>query len=207
MSLADYSALQTAITNFMDDSDLSSYIPDFITLCESTLNRRLRCKEMQKRATATLSTSTRFIACPTRFAEMQSFRLNTTQLHGLKFLTNAQIDDFYQSTSGKPEYYSVWGDEIEFERLPDSAYTAEMKYFQKVSALSNSNTTNDVLTYHPDLYLYGSLIAAEAFGFEDNRMGLWKAFFEQALEEANREAKKSQRGGSELRVRTNGSTP
>ena len=36
-------------------------------------------------------------------------------------------------------------------------------YYQKVTALSVANTSNWLLTNFPNLYLFGSLVAAEAY--------------------------------------------
>lgn len=207
MSLADYSSLKTTIASFLDDAGIDAYIPDMVTLAEARINRVLRTREMQKRATATMDTASRFLACPASFAEMISLRLNSTQLAGVSYISNAQIDDFYNQAAGRPEYYTIWGDELEFNRLSDSAYEIEMKYYKKVAALSDSNTTNDVLTYYPDIYLYGALVSAEAFIMEDTRLPMWKSLFEQMVYEANREATKSRVSGSELRARVRGSTP
>lgn len=207
MAFTNYSTLKTAIATWLDDASIDAYIPDFITICEATLNRRARLQVMQKRAHNTLDTTTRYFDCPTNFAEMVSLRLATSPIVGIDFVTNQQIDDLYNSTAGRPEYYTVWGDELEFNRLPDSAYTIEMKYYQNVTALSADNTTNDILTYHPDLYLYGSLVAAEPFLAEDDRLITWKAMFDSVLIDANNWAKKSQTSGSALISRGKGLRP
>lgn len=207
MALDTYANLKTAIADHLDDASLTSYLDDFIDLAEATINRRVRIQEMQKRATASTGTADRFLATPANFAEMVSLRLNSDPLHGIEYVTNNQIDDFYNSTAGKPAYYTVWGDELEFNRKCDSDYTIEMKYFQKVTALSGSNTSNDVLTYHPDIYLYGSLVAATPFIAEDSRLPTWGGLLEKAISEANLYAQRSQQSGSPLRRRGRGLTP
>ena len=201
MAITTFAELKTAIANWLDDSSLTTYLPDFIAVAEASINRRVRVQEMQKRTTDTTGTSSRYLAAPTNFAGMASLRINSTKLHGIKFVTNAQIDDFYTSTPGKPDYYTLWGDEIEFNRLCDSDYTVDIKYFEKVTALSDGNTTNDILTYHPDIYLYGSLAAAAPFVGEDPRIAVWKGLFDEAVKEANTYAKRSQQSGSELKMR------
>lgn len=201
MAITTYAELQTAIANWLDDSGLTARIPEFIAIAEADINRRVRIQEMQKRATASTGTADRFLVCPAGFAQMVSLRLNSTNLHGIQYVTNNQIDDFYKSTAGKPDYYTVWGDELEFNRVCDSDYTIEMKYFKKVTALSDGNTTNDILTYHPDIYLYGSLMAAAPYLTEDARLATWGRLLEKAIDDANTYAKRSQQSGSELKMR------
>ena len=46
MAINTYDNLKTTIANYLNRSDLTSYIGDFITLTESRLNRELRVREM-----------------------------------------------------------------------------------------------------------------------------------------------------------------
>jgi hypothetical protein len=46
MALDTYSNLKTSIANYLNRSDLTSYLGDFITLTEARLNRELRVREM-----------------------------------------------------------------------------------------------------------------------------------------------------------------
>lgn len=189
MSLDTYSNLKTELAAWLDDSSLSSYLDTFIDLCEAEINRRLRVPEMEKRATATVSTTTRFLALPTDFTEMRKLRLNSDPLWEFEQLTPHQIGIYYLSGSGKAKYFCVNGDELEFNRIFDSAYTAEMAYWKKLSALSGSNTTNTILTNYPELYLYGSLKSASAFVKDDERINLWAGLFDKHLSDANRAAR------------------
>ena len=52
MALATYSDLKTTIANYLARSDLTSQIPDFITLAENRLRRELRIRQMLKVVTA-----------------------------------------------------------------------------------------------------------------------------------------------------------
>ncbi len=50
-------------------------------------------------------------------------------------------------------------------------------------ALSDSTPTNWLLTAHPDLYLFGSMIEAEMFGVNDERAPPWKARRDEIFDE------------------------
>ena len=45
MALTTYALLKTTIANYLNRTDLTSYLGDFITLTESRLNRELRVRE------------------------------------------------------------------------------------------------------------------------------------------------------------------
>jgi len=84
------------------------------------------------------------------------------------------------SNKGKPKAYSIIGNNIQLRPLPDSAYEIEMLYYKYFTPLSDSNTTNDMLTNHPDVYLYGSLVEAEPYLQNDKRIQTWASFYDRA---------------------------
>ena len=46
MALGNYTELQASIADFLNRSDLTLVIPDFITMAEADMNRTLRIKDM-----------------------------------------------------------------------------------------------------------------------------------------------------------------
>ena len=56
--------------------------------------------------------------------------------------------------SGNPRKYAITGVNFEVFPEPASATTYQLTYFQTLPALSNSNTTNWLLSKHPDLTPY-----------------------------------------------------
>ena len=59
----------------------------------------------------------------------------------------------------EPRYYAITAGEIEVFPVPDGTYSTELYYYAKIDALSDSNTSNWLLEYFPDAYLYGALVA------------------------------------------------
>jgi hypothetical protein len=198
MALANYSDLQTAVTNWLDRSDLSSRIPEFITLAEDTLNRRLRIRAMETRATASISEE--YISLPTGFLEMRNFQLNTNPKQTLRFVTPEYIDTFWTgSTTGQPVVYTFIGGEIQLAPSPDGSYTAEMDYYLKWDIATD--TTNWLLTNAPSAYLYGSLLQAEPFLKNDKRIQVWREMFERSLADIEMADKRERWSGNSLTMR------
>ena len=52
---------------------------------------------------------------------------------------------------------------------PSGATSLSIDYYQRIPALTSSNTTNWLLTDHPHLYLYTSLLHATPFLMDDAR--------------------------------------
>ena len=67
MPLTTYDELKASIADFLNRSDLTNAIPDFISLAEKRLNRDIRHWRMENRATA--SASGRYSVLPTDYVE------------------------------------------------------------------------------------------------------------------------------------------
>jgi hypothetical protein len=112
---------------------------------------------------------------------MRNIQLNTDTKTPLEYLTPEQMDRIRGgSSTGKPKAYSIMGDTFQLRPIPDGVYEIEMLYYKYFTALSDSNTTNDMLTYHPDLYLYGALVEAEPYLQNDKRIQVWQGFYDRA---------------------------
>jgi len=76
-----------------------------------------------------------------------------------------------------------------------------MVYRRRIPALSATTTTNWLLDLAPDAYLYGALVQAEAFLAEDDRLPMWKAAFDEAINELRADADKRKWGAGPLAPR------
>lgn len=189
MALSTFSELKTAIASLIDRTDFTSYIPDFITLAEAELNRRLQSRLKVTRADFTIDSE--FKSVPTDFAGVVAFRLSSTDPDTeLDYISPSEaarlIGGTYNDSGGHPRCYTIVGGEFQFVPAPDGTYTAKLTYRQKIPALSDSQTANWVLTDHPDLYLYGSAIHAAPFIIEDERIASWGALHERAIQSLER---------------------
>jgi len=182
MALDTFSGLKTTIADYLNRDDLTSIIPSFISIAEAKFNRKLRVRQMVKRATATLDTA--FFAFPSDFLQAKEFQLNTNPITYLEFITEKQGDLLRQDSfiaAGQPKYYTIVGTQLEVIATPDSSYTGELTYYGKIPALSDSNTSNWLLAYAPDLYLYGALVEATPYLKDDERLGTWSTLYTNSL--------------------------
>lgn len=186
MSLSTYSAMKTAIANWLDRSDLTAYIADFITLAEERIWRTLRVKAQETALNSTISSGV--IAVPADYVELKFAYIDGAPTRNLERVALEEIYTRYptRSTTGKPSYIAREGDNFIFGPYPDSTYTVKGIYYAKLAALSNSNTSNWLTTSAPSLLLFGSLCEAAPFVVDDMRVPVWEAKFQQALREAQR---------------------
>jgi len=194
MSLSNYTELQSSVADFLNRSDLTTVIPDFITMCEADMNRTLRVREMSVRTRAPITTQ--YVKLPDDFLGMRNIDLMTDPVTPLTY-KNLQNLDIHRSneSTGKPLYYSIMQENLEFAPIPDAEYTLEIVYYQKIPSLS-ANTTNWLLADHPDAYLYGSLMHSAPYLQADDRVGLWAGKYNQILEQIKTSDEKAKFSGS-----------
>lgn len=187
MALSNRTELLAAIADWLNRTDLTAVIPDFITLAEAEMKRRLR------RATesTTIYISAGNMTGPSDMAEPIHLRLDSgyPYLDGsMSLCTPEMLTDVRQRTgyvTGRPTHYAYFDGQLQFGPSPDQSYNAILLYAQQLSPLTASNTTNAVLTEAPDLYLFGSLLQAAPYMEHDERIAVWHQKFNDAINQMN----------------------
>ena len=165
MALDNFANLKASIKKRSHRDDVSDDdLVDYINQAESEFYNNniapLRTRAMEARATASTSTTVRFLALPDRFLQMRRLKLNEPFTGGadydLEYLAPEQMP--LLNLTQTPTYFSVTT-QLEFDTIPDQAYTTEMQYIQKIVALDDTNSTNTLLTDFPNIYLFGGLWA------------------------------------------------
>lgn len=202
MALTTYAELKTSIGDWLNRSDLTSVIPDFISLAEAQIERTLRARQMIVRANA--SFDAQYGAVPSDFLETKSLKLTSTNPQTpLEFLSIDALDQkaAEYTASGKPRFFGVVGGQLRIVPTPDSTYTTELTYYAKLSKLSTSNTSNWLLSSSPDIYLYGSLLQAAPYLQDDARIQVWATLYERALNDLQTADDRSASSGGALLTR------
>lgn len=189
MALATYTDLQATVAGFLDRTDLTARIPDFILLAEAQMNRRLRVRQMVTRAEASISAE--FTDQPTDLLQpiTLSLEISESDVRFLEYLSPermlAEKSKISAVAAGEPQYWTIVGGCIQVLPQPSATYTGELTYYAKIPALA-SNSTNWLLTLAPDAYLYGSLVQAAPYLMEDERVVTWGQMYINSVEELNR---------------------
>lgn len=185
MTISTYAQLQAAVLTWTERTGAGATDPivanitDLIAICESRLNRTLPHRFADTTLTGTASS--RQLTLPSDYAEPKRLQLTTNDEYtDLKPSTAATMD--YIAISGTPDEWCINGSYIDLNRPCDQAHTFRFRYRQKL-ALSDSATTNWLLTAHPDVYLFGTLVEAADIAEFPERAPVWNARYMAALEE------------------------
>lgn len=202
MPITTYTDLKTSVASWLNRDDLTSVIPDFISLAEAGINRDLRHYKMIERADATLDS--RYVQMPTDWMETVRFSITSGNTYRLELVSRDDMLEYRQKTadaSGRPRFYANIGDTIEVFPTPDADYTMQLQYYAKTPALSDSNASNWLLLDAPDVYLYGTLIQSAPYLQDDARTQTWAALYAAALQSLQKASDDTRFAGSGLRMR------
>ena len=203
MALDTYDNLKSEIASFLNRDDLTANIDTFIDLAETRHARDLRIREMESVSTSiTTVAGTQSYDLPTGYLELRYAMLQTSPYTMLQYMTPADFFRVYNEGegTGMPVYYTIVGKKIYLGHSPDSANVLELGFFQRATALSSSNTTNDILTNFPDLYLYGSLAETSPFLMQDERLAVWSSLYKEGVRTANESAQRGRVSAAPLQM-------
>lgn len=181
MALDTYANLQLAIADWLDRTDLTSQIPDFITLAEAKMTRLFALRTNEVEASLTTVQGSRYVSLPSDYDLPIGLWINVwNPRRELIYRPAEQLE--YVSVSSYPIYWGIDNTNIAFNCNCSGAYPLTFRY-RTQDTLSNSTPTNWVLTNNPDVYLYGALAQAALFLPGEDRLAPFSQLFEKAMQD------------------------
>lgn len=172
-----------------DDTTVFEQLPNLINSGERRCARELKIEGFEVPVTFTLGVGVSVYAKPDGWRQTTSMRIMTgaafnitTWLLPRSFETiNAFFPD--DTDTDVPKFYADY-DYQHWKILPspDLAYPAECIYWQTPPLLDNSNQTNWLTAFAPDLLLYAALLEAAPFLKNDDRIQTWQSFYDRAAQ-------------------------
>lgn len=202
MALGTYTDLVNSVASWMNRTDLASVIPDFVTIAESRIARELRLRTQLTTTTLTTSTTTRAVTLPSDWLEFENVSIAGTPETPCQYVNIEHMDVKYPENGygGRPFVFTIEGPNMLFGPMPDSAYTVNVMYYARFPALA-TNSTNWLLTNHPNVYLYACMREGAFFTKDQAGAMQWDGLFKQevkTLQDADDDATHS---GTALRVK------
>jgi hypothetical protein len=196
--ITDYSTLKSELAGWMHKSNLASQIPGWIQLGENRIYRDLRVRQMETAWSDTIAAGV--VAVPSGYREMKYAYVSGSP--GTK-MARKDAEWIYanyptRSASGTPKYFAREANSLIFGPYPDSAYTVNGCYYKQLPALSDSNTSNWLITDVPDLILFAALCEAAPWTVNDDRVPLWERKYEQIRSRVQTNDEQEEFSGSPL---------
>ena len=206
-ALTTYTELKASIADFLNRDDLTSVIPDFISLAEAQINRDVRHWNMEARSSGQQTGGDEYMQIPADWVESIRLHLTGTGTSAVNLISRDAMADKRQKnedTSGTPMYYTHADGQFQLYPTPSADTDFELLYFQKLDVLSGSNADNWLLLDSPDVYLYGALLHSAPYLAEDERVAIWAQMYSAAVTRLNEASEAARFSGSGLRLKIRG---
>lgn len=180
--IIDYGTLKASIASWLNRDDLTAQIPQFIGLMERRLFRTLRCPANEVVFQYLLDDTSDVFVLPPRYLSVKSFTYDTYALERISYWDYLDRRQKRESLQGIPRYFARQEDKLLLCPSPASGTTAELTFYADLSGLGQVSgdrkgdddepvnigenpdlDSNNVLKIAPDVYLFGSLIYADAY--------------------------------------------
>lgn len=194
--ITDRDSLKTAIASWINRSDLTDEIGNFIQNAEVEFDDDDRIRKL-KRTTLTVDAEPESGDLPDDFESVESLSHEGPTYFGeLEEVDHAELAHhkaLYGDT-GVPSFYAQVDGSIYFAPESDGSYDLALTYWASLPSLSTTDP-NWLLTERPDIYLYGALVEAAPFLKDDERVGTWVSLLDAKIEKFHK---------SEMRKRFSG---
>lgn len=169
-------------------------IPRLINLAERRIARELKIQGFINAVTGTFVAGQSVYAKPDRWRDTVSVNIGTGSQNKTRktvFTRDYEYVRSYwpdESQTGQPVFYSDYDfTHWLFAPTPDAAYPFEILYYELPPLLDDSNQTNWLTEYAPQLLLYGTLVEATPFLKNDERIATWQQYYDRAAAMLNGE--------------------
>lgn len=182
-----YDSLMSDIEAYAERSDSAfvTQVPRFIMLAENRIASEVRSLGLVRIVNGVLPINNPTMAKPMRWRETKTFSY-INSLGKVVYLKERRYDycrSFWPSPAqvAAPRYYADYDFEHFFlAATPDAAYQFELAYHERPDPLSATVQTNWTTRYAPQLLLYASLLEAQPFLKNSERIAEFQSLFSMA---------------------------
>jgi hypothetical protein len=150
------------------------------------------------------TSSADLVAVPSDWLETRTLRLEdpTAGMQILEYVGEEEFDQLEASgLTNTTRYYTILNGAFQVLPVPTGDVSYDIRYYAKIPALSNSNTSNWLLLKSPDLYLYSALAASAPFLKDDERIAVWAGAANKITEDMKLESERAKRPTTRIRTR------
>jgi len=172
---------------YVSDPIVYEQLPRLVDLAQRRISRELKVQGFERVLITTVTTGVNAVPKPDRWRETVSISVGT----GANYNTTSPLfprgpDNIWtvfpdSTVEGTPEYYADYN--LNFWLIgptPDDAYPMRVIYYELPSSLDDSNQTNYLTEYAPNLLLYAVLLEATPYLKNDERIGVWQQMYDRA---------------------------
>lgn len=204
--MTTYNELIHDVGLWLDRDDLSVQIPTFVKMGEQEVYRKLRISAMESISYTPLSTTSQYYDIPSNFISARNVYIDTSPPTKLAYVTPEQMILTVTSSNSNPRpiQYTIVDNYFKLDTVAASSdNNLYISYFRKFDELSfeGSTSTNWLLNNAYALFLYGAILGAEMYLYNDERIPMIRSEFDRIIFELNDQAEEGRYSGDSLRIR------
>jgi|HubBroStandDraft_3_1064219.scaffolds.fasta_scaffold184765_1 hypothetical protein len=194
-----FSSLQQDMQSYLErgtvqDPLVFAQLPELINFAERRISTELKVLGFVVPATITLQANVAVYQKPDRWRKTVSWNVGQSASgtavrsqmfpRSYEYIRSYWPDDTQTNLSvygvaAPPKFYADYNyQNFIFAPTPDAAYPAEIVYYEQPALLDATNQTNFITQYLPNLLLYASLLECTPFLKKDDRIPVWKDYYD-----------------------------
>lgn len=198
-TMMTFSSLQADMQSYLErgtvqDPLVFNQLPELINMAERRIATELKVMGFVIPATFSMQTGLAVYPKPDRWRQTVSMNVGTSAIgtavrqqmfaRDYEYIRSYWPDESATSTSvygtaAPPKFYGDYNyQNIIVAPTPDAAYPAEIVYYEQPPLLDQTNQTNWITEYQPNLLLYAALLEATPFLKKDDRIATWQGMYD-----------------------------
>ena len=163
-----------------DDTSFVAQIPRLIMLTEQSIAAQIKTLMQLNVVNTTLTVNDPVIQKPARWRKTTSMKINGQPVlnRSMDYVTQFQTE----SDNGQPLYYGDYDyDHWALAPIPDDDYSLQIIYYSRIQPLDITNQENLLTREAPQALLYGTLLQAQGFIKNADKLAMWKGYYDEAI--------------------------
>ena len=195
MAINTFGTLKAAIADFMNRSDMTTaQAENFVALVEADI--RNDCRVRAQRVTTAITATGQTVPHPTLMIEADEFQIDG---YGYEYVPKEVFTQHRKAGSSSRVFTSV-GSNFWANLGDGDTNVVDLTYTQAFDAFTADTNTNYILTYAPDVYLYGACAHAAQYYQDAGNLERFKALYLGAVKRLNDREKNAAWSGSSLQI-------
>ena len=162
------------------DDNFVNQIPRLIMMAEQAIAAEIKTLMQLNVVNTTVLANNAVLQKPARWRKTTSMKINGQPV------VNKSMDyvSMYQSESdpGVPLYYGDYDyDHWALAPVPDQTYPLQIIYFSRIQPLDVTNQENLLTREAPQALLFGTLLQAQGYLKNQEKLMVWKSFYTDAI--------------------------
>lgn len=184
--VTSYTTLLTAVSDYLNRADLTTFIPGFVQNWEERFFRQPKNFGRWMEVSADPVIASGVIAVPAAYLGLKYAYVSGNPSSRLDRVSINQLYGTYPrgSSPSLPFWIAREGASFVFGPVPDDDYTIHILYWAKQTLMRSfaaDAAAHWIIVNAPDMALYGALLEASPFLLNDDRVPLWAAAYDVAV--------------------------